>query len=199
MVSELMSRLRRMVAAIALMLLASAACAAPRVLVLGAIHDDPDERYDALKPLANYVAAALEPAGITSVEIVVVPNRSQMLNLLRDGRIDWVSETPFGAVHLAERTGAQLVARRRKEGTANYRTLFFARRDSDIGSLDDLINRTVAFEHRNSTSAFFVPASMLAEDGRTLHALASPSEAPPDGGYGYVFSGAEYNTGLGLE
>ena len=102
----------------------------------------------------------------------------------------------FGAVHLVERTGAKYVARRWKNGTADYRSLFFVRRDSDIGSLDELVDRTIAFEHRNSTSAYFVPAVMLSERGQPLHALATPRQAPPEGGFGYVFSGAEYNTAV---
>ena len=148
---------------------------------------------------ADYVAAAMAPNGIESVEIVIVPDRAQMLNLMRDGRIDWISETPFGAVHLVERAGAQFLGRRWKDGTADYRSLFFARNDSGIVSLDDLVGRTVAFEHRNSTSAFFVPAVMLGERNLPLYAMASPRERPPEGSSGYVFSGAEYNTAVWVD
>ncbi len=196
MISTLPSRLRRIAMLVLVALLAPVAAASPRVLVMGAVHDDPNSHYAALKPIADYVAASLEPEGVASVEIVIVPSRDQMLNLLRDGRIDWVSETPFVAVHLAQRTGAKFVARRWKNGTPDYRTLFFARQDSGIESLDDLVGRTVAFEHHNSTSAFFVPAVMLGEKGMDLHALASPREAPPEDCFGYVFSGAEYNTAV---
>lgn len=195
---ELANRLRQCVAVL-LLLCATSVQATPRVLVLGAVHDDPNEHYAALKPIADYVATALAPTGIESVEIVIVPDRSQMLNLMRDGRIDWISETAFGAVHLAERAGAQFLARRWKDGTADYRSLFFARTDSDIESLDDLVGRTVAFEHRNSTSAFFAPAVMLGEQGLKLHAMATPREAPPPGSSGYVFSGAEYNTAVWVD
>ena len=198
MISELAPALRRLAAALtALTMFASAAAtAAPRVLVMGAVHDNPNQHYAALKPIADYVAEALAPQGIASVEIIIVPNRSQMLNLVRDGRVDWISETAFGAAHLAERTGARFIARRWKDGTPDYRSLFFVRRDSGIESLDDLVDRTVAFEHRNSTSAFFVPATMLSERGQPLHALASPRETPAAGSFGYVFSGAEYNTAV---
>ena len=197
MISDLAPALRRVVALFtALTMLAPAAAAAPRVLVMGAVHDNPNQHYAALKPIADYVAGALAPEGISSVEIIIVPSRSQMLNLVRDGRVDWISETAFGAAHLAERAGARFIARRWKDGTPDYRSLFFVRRDSGIETLDDLVDRTVAFEHRNSTSAFFVPATMLSERGQPLHALASPREAPAPGSFGYVFSGAEYNTAV---
>ena len=37
---------------------------------------------------------------------------------------------------------------------------------------------------------------MLGDKGANLHALASPREAPPEDSFGYVFSGAEYNTAV---
>lgn len=194
--ADRMNRLQYFAVCLLVFIASTAAATAPRVLVLGAVHDDPEQHYAALKPIADYVAGRMQTHGVDSVEVVVVSSRAQMLNLLRDGRIDWISETPFGAVYLAERANATFLARRWKDGTPTYRSLFFTRSDSGIESLDDLVDRTVAFEHRNSTSAFFVPAVMLDALGADLDALASPKEQPKLGSFGYVFSGAEYNTAV---
>ena len=140
-----------------------------RVLVMGAIHDDPKSHYGALQPMARYMETALRSVGIDHVEILIVPNRGQMVNLLRDQRIDWVSETP---------------------------SVFFSRRDAGVTSIDDLRDRTIAFEHRNSTSAFYSPASMMLASGLPLDALATPRERPRVGASGYIFSGNEYNTAM---
>lgn len=167
-----------------------------RVLVMGAIHDDPKSHYGALQPMARYMESALRSVGIDHVEILIVPNRGQMVNLLRDQRIDWVSETPFGAVQLAERAGAEMLLRKWKGGAATYRSVFFSRRDAGVTSIDDLRDRTIAFEHRNSTSAFYSPASMMLASGLPLDALATPRERPRVGASGYIFSGNEYNTAM---
>jgi phosphonate transport system substrate-binding protein len=190
-------RLIRAVSAILLALGAFAAEAADqRVLVMGAIHDDPKSHYGALQPMARYMETALRAVGIEHVEILIVPNRGQMVNLLRDQRIDWVSETPFGAVQLEERAGAEMLLRKWKDGAATYRSVFFSRRDAGVTSIDDLRDRTIAFEHRNSTSAFYSPASMMLANGLPLEALATPRERPRIGASGYIFSGNEYNTAM---
>ncbi len=180
-------------------LMAGTAMASPRVLVMGAVHDNPNSHFEAMKPMADYIAAALAPVGIESVEIVIVPQRSQMVNLLRDGRVDWVSETPFGAAYLAHRTGARYLARKWKDGAATYRSYFFTRKDSSVNSIGDLRDRIIAFEHRNSTSAFFVPASMMTREELPLDALATPRETPRAGSFGYVYSGNEYNTAIWVQ
>lgn len=172
------------------------ASAAQRVLVLGAISDDPNSKHETLRPIADYVENALKPFGIENVEVLIVPNRSQMVNLMRDGRIDWVSETPFAAVYLSERAGADFLARKWKDGTATYRSVFFSRKDSPVQTIEDLQDRIVAFEHRNSTTGFFIPASMMNERELALDALATPRETPRASAYGYVYSGNEYNTAM---
>ncbi|MEN7343038.1 MAG: phosphate/phosphite/phosphonate ABC transporter substrate-binding protein [Pseudomonadota bacterium] len=188
--------LRVLTALIALLTALPCVAAEQRVLVLGAIHDDPNSKYEQVRPIADYIETALADSGIESVEILIVPDRGQMVSLLRDGRIDWVSETPFGAAYLKARTNADFLARRWKDGAASYRSVFFARNDSDIESVEDLRDKIIAFEHRNSTSGFFLPASMMTERQLTLDALGTPRETPKAETFGYVYSGNEYNTAM---
>lgn len=168
----------------------------PSVLVLGAISDDPNKQYAAMRPIADYIQQALQPMGVETIEVLIVPNRGQMVRLMRDGRIDWVSETPFGAVHLQQRANAAFLARKWKDGIATYHSVFFARKDSGVKSIEDLNSQLIAFEHRNSTSGFFMPASMITRAELTLEGLATPREKAPEGTCSYVYSGSEYNSAV---
>ena len=166
---------------------------------MGAVHDNPNDHYETMRPMSDYIRTVLAPHGIDSVEIIIVPQRNQMVNLLRDGRVDWISETAFGAAYLAERTGAKFLARKWKDGAATYRSYFFTRKESPIENIEDLRDRIVAFEHRNSTSAFFIPASMMTGAELPLDALSTPRDTPRAGSYGYVYSGNEYNTAIWVQ
>ncbi len=196
---DVMQIVRRTMVLVLCLTATLSAAAAPRVLVMGAISDDPNSDISRLSHMAAYMQANLASIGIESVEILIVPDRNQMVNLLRDGRIDWVSETAFGAVYLQQRAGAQLLTRKRKDGAATYRSIFFARKDSPVNEIVDLKDRVVAFEHRNSTSAFFMPASMMNSLELPLDALATPRETPRSDAYGYVYSGNEYNTAIWVQ
>ncbi len=76
---------------------------------------------------------------------------------------------------------------------------FFTLKDNNIDSFDDLLEKTVVFEDRESTSAFYIPAAVLIEKGYTLFELTSPRETPPSGTIGFIFadelttSGGEIN------
>ena len=167
-----------------------------RVLVMGATHSNPKHHIGTMRPMAAYMERKLRPLGIEHVEVLIVPNRSQMVNLLRDNRVDWVSETAFGATELTQRADAELFLRKSTDGVGVYRSVFFARRDTGIQDIDDLRSKVVAFEHPNSTSAFFVPATMMLAKNLPLDALVTPREEPRKGEFGYVFSGNEYNTAV---
>ncbi|MEM7612613.1 MAG: phosphate/phosphite/phosphonate ABC transporter substrate-binding protein [Pseudomonadota bacterium] len=188
--------LRQLLALMLCMAAAMSAASMPRVLVMGVISDNPSDDIARLKPMAAYVQTALASTGIENVEVLVVPDRNQMINLLRDGRIDWVSETAFGAIYLQERANARLLTRKWKDGAATYRSIFFARKDSPVNEIIDLRDRVLAFEHRNSTSAFFMPASIMSSMSLPLESLSTPRETPRDGSFGYVYSGNEYNTAI---
>ncbi len=60
--------------------------------------------------------------------------------------------------------------------------------------LDDLKGKTIAFEDPGSTSAYFVPASILIREGMKLVYLTSPREKPPANMVGYIFSKQEINS-----
>ncbi|MCD9029706.1 phosphate/phosphite/phosphonate ABC transporter substrate-binding protein [Luteimonas sp. BDR2-5] len=164
------------------------------VLVLGRISDDPKAHYEQLKPLLDFVVARMGDVGITEGRILMARDAQQMQSYLRRGRVDWVTETASGATLLESRAGATPLVLTERNGVSRYHTIYFARRDSGIASLEDLRGRSIAFQNRQSTSAYFVPAAELLALGLPLEILLSPTDQPAAGSVGYLFARSELNT-----
>ena len=162
-------------------------------LVLGRISDNPKKHFKMLKPIVDYVAAQMADIGILTGKVVLANNNRQMSQFISDGVVDWVTETPFSALLLAEETGADIILRRWKDGVANYRTVFITLKDSPIKTLKDLLGRKIAFEDKGSTSAFHVPAASLIQEGIAIVQLPSLRSAPVIGKVGFVFANGEVN------
>jgi phosphonate transport system substrate-binding protein len=94
---------------------------------------------------------------------------------------------------LERRGGAKAFLLTERDGASRYRTVFFARRDSGIRSLDDLRGRAIAFQSPSSTSAYYVPAAELLGAGLPLEILLSPMDRPALGTVGYLFARSELN------
>ena len=171
----------------------SARAGDPGVLVLGRISDDPKAHYEQLKPLLDYVVPRMADVGIRQGRILMAPDPQQMASYLRRGRVDWVSETAGTAMLLQQRAGAKPLLLTERDGTSQYHSVFFARRDSGIRSLGDLRGHSVAFQRPTSTSAYFVPAAELLQHGLTLELLLSPTDRLDSSVVGYLFARSELN------
>lgn len=165
----------------------------PHVLVLGRISDDPKAHYHQLKPLLDYLVPRMADVGIREGRILMARDEQQMASYLRRGRVDWVTETAASGVLLQERAGAEPLLLTERDGVRHYHTVFLARRDSGIDSLDDLAGRNIAFQRRNSTSAYFAPAAELLAAGQSLEILHSPTDRAQAPAVGYVFARSELN------
>lgn len=165
----------------------------PGVLVLGRISDDPKTHYEQLKPLLDYVIPRMADVGIREGRILMAKDPQQMTSYLRRGRVDWVSETAGTAVLLQQRADAKPLLLTERDGTSHYHSLFFARRDSGLRSLNDLRGHSVAFQRPSSTSAYFVPAAELLDRGLSLEILLSPTDRLDSSVVGYLFARSELN------
>ena len=165
-------------------------------IVVGRISENPKKHYPRLKKLADYLASNLTGLGPTSGAAIFAKDFETLASFFRSGQVDIVSETPFAALRLVEETGAEILLREWKKGVAEYRTVFFVRRDSDINTFKDLVGRTIAFEDVGLTSAFLMPLSVLRREGYDLVRLSSPREAPPRDKIGYAFAGSENNIAI---
>lgn len=165
----------------------------PHVLVLGRISDDPKAHYRQLKPLLDYLVPRMADVGIREGRILMARDEQQMASYLRRGRVDWVTETAAASVLLQDRAGAEPLVLTERDGVSGYHTIFFARNDSGLRDLGDLAGRSIAFQRRNSTSAYFAPAAELLEAGHSLEILLSPTDKPQPPTVGYLFARSELN------
>lgn len=175
------------------LLLAAPLPARQATLVLGRVSDDPKAHYERLKPMLDYVVPRMADLGIREGRVLMARDAQQMVSYLRQGKVDWITETSGAALGFVERAGARILLRSRRGGLFDYRSVFFARKDSGIDSLDDLAGRAIGLQHPMSTSAYLVPAAILLEAGLPMAIQASPLERPPPAFVGYVFARSEGN------
>lgn len=163
------------------------------VLVLGRISDDPKRHYQQLKLLLDYVIPRMRGTGIREGRVLMAKDAQQMASYLRRGRVDWVSETAGACMLLQQRAGAIALLLTERNGTSRYSTVFFTRHDSPVRSFDDLRGHSIAFQNTVSTSAYFVPAMELLNNGTRMEILFSPMDRPGANSLGYVFARTELN------
>ncbi len=164
-----------------------------QTLVIGMVSENPKKHYPTLMPIAAYAARHLEDLGIRRARVLIATSHQQMLDYLRQGKVDWVSEGPFAAVLLRDGAGAEILLRRRSGGLEEQHTVFFTRRDSAIGSLGDLRGKVLALKDPGSSVAGLCPLLLLREQGLALHRLDKPRQKAPPGKVGYIFAGEEIN------
>ncbi len=115
-------------------------------LVIGRVSNNPKKHFKRLKPMVDYVVSHLKDLGITRGSVLMAKNNRQLIQYLKEGKLDWVTETVFSALIFSEETGAEIIARRWRKGVPEYFSVFFTRKDSGIASLGDLKGKTIVFE-----------------------------------------------------
>src|SRR3546814_17045114 len=101
------------------------------------------------------------------------------------------TETGGTAMQLQRQAGWVPMLITERNGVNRYHSVFFARRDSNIDSLEDLPGHSIAFQNSASTSAYFVPATELLERGLPMEILLPTMERPAAGPVRYLFARSE--------
>lgn len=174
-------------------LLPATAAADPHVLVLGCVSNDPKGDYEELKPLLDYIVPRMADVGIREGRVLMARDMQQMGSYLRRGRVDWVTGSVATGLQLQARAAAAPMLMSERNGMEHDRTVFFVRRDSALASLQDLRGHSIALKDPASTSAYFVPAMQLLEDGMSLQRLLSPMDRPDGRSVGFVLGGSDLN------
>ena len=164
-----------------------------KTLVLGRVSVNSKEQIKYLVPIVDYIAEKMKNVGIERGALLFAEDNRQLITFLRQGKVDWVSETPFSATLFEEKADAEIMLLRWKKGVPKYSTIFIARKDSGIKSLADLKGKKIAFEDRGSTSGFFTPVSLLLQSGFDVVELTTQKEPVPRDKVGYIFSNDEIN------
>ena len=194
--SRFANRILPVYAALAILIPAIAVPAAAgegRVLTLGRITQEPGKNIERLNAMASYLETALAADGIEAVNVVIADTPETMGMMLRNGKVDFFSETPFISLDLIEDGLAEPLMREWKKGVAEYHTVIIARRDGAVRSLADLPGRKFAFEDMGSTSGYLLPRAALEAANLSLRKLDNPRSAVPAGQVGYSFANGEIN------
>lgn len=162
-----------------------------QTLVIGKVTTDPKKLYRYLKPMVEYTVKKMKNQGIIKGRVLMAGSNGIMNRYLKEGKVDWVTATPYSSVLFAENAGMEIFLKKWKKEVPDYYSIFFSRTDSKINSLEDLKGKIIAFEDAGSTSAHYEPAAILLEKGFRLVRLNSPTENVPTSAVGYLFSGSE--------
>ena len=136
--------------------------------------------------LAKYLSDNLKEIGIEKGEVIIVSDVDEMTQFLKEGKVDFYFDNPFLALTAANGSGSELFLRQWKRGRAEYHTIFMAKRDAGISSLEDLAGQKVGFQRVRSGAGFLLPKGLLLELGFTLTELESIDSPVAPGEIGYL-------------
>jgi len=163
-----------------------------KTLTLGIVYQsDPKAVAEHFRPLVQYVAHKLAPAGDIKSSVEVAANTARLIELLEQGQIDFYLESAF-PTYLINRTGSsKLLLRRWKRGMGEYRSMILTSKAIRVTRLEDLRGKMIAFEDPGSTSGYFLPKLLLFE--KRFHVVEKPnlSAKVASGEIGYIFAGSE--------
>ncbi len=179
---------------VATLLAPSLPAQAGETLVISTIDKKVKKVTKRFQPMANYLAAALAGHGVDAVEIFVATDKTSLVEGLKAGGIDIYFDSPLIMAEIMKDAPVQPVLRRWKKGVAEYHSVFFARQNGAIETMDDLRGRRLAFERDFSTSGYLLPKSDLVKRGYRVTALSDRDAPVPSGEIGYVFSNDDANT-----
>lgn len=171
--------------ALAVLCLGGTPVQAAEKLDMGTISESPTKMIKRFTPLSDY----LQSKGLQMGSIVNAPSIDKMIDLIKAGRVDFVTESPYGAARIMEATGAVPVLIQEKDGVKSYNSVIFVDRDSGIKDLHDLKGKTIVFEDPESTSSYMLPRQLLSSVGLELIESAKP--APEK--VAYYFAGGDDN------
>jgi phosphonate transport system substrate-binding protein len=163
-------------------------------LRIGSISNEPGNEAEVFQPFADYLAAQLGHVGVGRGQIVVARDIGTMHKLLSSGAVDLYVDSPFPILTMERDDIIRIVARRWKEGVAEYHSVLFARKDSSIRDVAGLGGRVVAFEEPFSTSSYLLPKASLLEYGLALVQIPTATTSVPADRVGFVFSNDDDNT-----
>lgn len=161
-------------------------------LVIGKVSDNPKKAHPALAAMADYLVKAASASGLKTSSVVLTLTSGEMVERLKKGEVDLVSDTLFGAMMYERDGGAEIALREWKKGVAAYKSVIVTRADSGIDSLEKLAGKRMAFEDETSTSAYHAPLAIMLKRGLKMQRIDGGA-SPPPGKVGYFFAGGETN------
>lgn len=171
------------------------AAAVPRhqQLVVGRVSRRATVHQPRLEALADWLAPRLAHVGIREGTAVIAQTPEDMIELLRHGRVDVVSDSVLSMLRFEDQASAEPLMLEWRNGQSHDQAVFFVARTSQIFSLRDLVGRRLVLEDRSSTTGFMLPISLMLAAGLEPVRLESAGAPVPEGRVGFVFGHSEAN------
>jgi len=113
------------------------------------------------EPLTAYLSDAIGQ----KVVLYVAKNYGDLRTQMEAGEVDIGSVSPFAYVDAVRGGKIRIIAQSVIDGSATYRGIIVARKDSGFKSLTDLQGKRFAFVDPKSASGYVYPRAMLVEKG----------------------------------
>ncbi len=157
-----------------------------KTLTIGVHSKKARKHIEFTKPLAQYLQSKLIHLGYRQAKVLVSNDLQELGHWLSTGKVDLISETPFSALELRDNYNGEFLLRRWKKGHADYHSVIFVRKDSDINTLQDLTDKKLVLENNSSTSGFYLPVHAILEEGLQLEKLDSLSTSVSQDRIGFL-------------
>src|SRR5712691_6389253 len=119
---------------------------------------EPEMRTE-FEPLMNYLTESLGQ----KVTLYIARHYGDLRTQMENGSVDIGSFSPFAYVDAARGGKVRIIAQSIIEGSATYRGIIVARKDSGLKSIADLKGKRFAFVDPKSASGYVYPRAMLIE------------------------------------
>lgn len=167
--------------------------ASAETLVIAQLSDRPKKDFKQLRPMVRHVAEQLRSVGVTDAEVKLFSNLKDLIEAVKSGEVDWVTETPYSASVLVAEAGAIPLVTKWKSGQRHYQSLIYTHKDSQLQSLDQLTGKLIAFEHSNSFSSYYLPRLILEQQGMQTNEVKSAKQDGDPNAVNFLFSRNEKN------
>lgn len=115
------------------------------------------------EPLMTYLSAAIGQ----KVRLYIAKDYGDLRTQMEAGTVDIGSFSPFAYVDAVRGGKIRIIAQSILDGSATYRGLIVARKDSGLHTVADLQGKRFAFVDPKSASGYVYPRAMLVEKGVT--------------------------------
>jgi phosphonate transport system substrate-binding protein len=168
------------------------------VIVIGNIDaSNPARKIEEFQPLANYLAAHLEDAGIVAGTVLIARDTNEMARLLSEEDIDIYIDATIPTLEVCELSGCEYVLRQWKGGAPDLAGVFVTTEENGIESVADLAGKLIMLEQPHSTVGHILPLVTITQQGIKVRQVSSPQAEIADDEVGYyVSSGGQTSMNL---
>ncbi len=152
----------------------------------------PEYALTQLSLLHRYLQTQLAPQNIIVEDMYIARNIEDMMMAIEYGKVHALFEGVLPTLvikHSTKKITPSMIIWRK--GQRQYHSVFFVRKDSPYQTLMDLAGKTIAFESKRSTSAYFLPLLSLKNAGLSLASVDDSVTSTKT--LRYQFAGSELN------